>query len=162
MRRTILPLMLFVAAACQPGVTALSDEDVAAIQALGPALDEAALAKDLDAVVAMFTDDAVFMPPNATTVQGRANFAPWIESALNTLAFTEHVIQLTEVQGAGDFASARGVYREAYTLEGVTEPIRDTGKILFLLRRQADGSWRFIAEIWNSDLPLPAPELGHQ
>ena len=161
MRRMILPLAALLALACQPTAVPLSEEDVAAIRALGPALDQAALAKDLDALVAMFTDDAVFMPPNAPIVQGRAKFEPWIQSALNAMAITEHVIQLNEVEGAGNFAVARGVYTEAYVLEGATEPTRDTGKILFLLRRQADGSWQFSAEIWNSDIPLPSMEGEH-
>ncbi len=43
----------------EPGVKPLSDEDVAAIKALGPALDEAALAGDWDAVVALLTEDGM-------------------------------------------------------------------------------------------------------
>jgi len=139
----------------------LTEEDVAAIQAIGPALDEAALAKDVDGVVGLFTDDAVFMPSNAPIVEGRANFAPWIQSALDAMAFTEHVIRLTDVQGAGNFASARGVYSEAYVLEGATEPVQDTGKLLAALRKQPDGSWRISVWMFSSDLPLPSTEGEH-
>ena len=44
------------------------------------------------------------------------------------------------------------------TLPGATEPINDTGKYIEIWRKQADGSWRVIRDIFNSDLPVAAPE----
>ena len=156
MRRALLCLTTLAAIACMPAAAPLSEEDVAAIKALGPALDEAAFANDVDGILSLFTDDAVFMPPNAPVVSGRAEYAPWIEAALSSMSISVHSIELTDVEGAGDFAVAWGVFSEEFTLEGAEEPFVDQGKILFLLRRQEDGSWRFTREIWNSDLPLPA------
>ena len=52
MRRMILPLMLF-AVACQPTTMELTEEDMAAIRALAPAMDEISLAHDFDALMAM-------------------------------------------------------------------------------------------------------------
>jgi ketosteroid isomerase-like protein len=34
--------------------------------------------------------------------------------------------------------------------------IQDRGNTLDVLRRQADGTWRFQRVMWNSALPLPA------
>lgn len=160
MRRIVIPVMLLVVG-CQPATMELSEEDVATIRALGPAISEAALAQDIDALLEPFTDDAVFMPPNTPTIQGRGSAASWIESAWVGVDIAEHAIELTDVEGAGDFAAARGVYREAYILEGTPEPIRFTGKLCFLLSKQSDGSWRITAEIWNSDVPLPSAEGEH-
>jgi len=135
------------------GVAALSDEDVAAIKALGPALDEAALAGDWDAVVALFTEDGEWMGPNGPTIQGHSAMTEWIESTVMTV--TEHKIEFVEVDGYGDMAYAKGTYVETYSVESVEEPIKDEGKVLTILRKQSDGSWLFAIWMWNSDLPLP-------
>jgi ketosteroid isomerase-like protein len=44
-------------------------------------------------------------------------------------------------------------------LEGMEQPITDSGKYLVLLSKQADGSWLISAVIWNSDMPLPEPPM---
>jgi ketosteroid isomerase-like protein len=35
--------------------------------------------------------------------------------------------------------------------------VHDEGKYLVVYRRQQDGQWRAIADIFNSDLPAPQP-----
>ncbi len=149
----ILPLAL-IATACQPGVAPLSEEDVAAIKAVGPALDEAALAGDWSAIGAMFTEDALVLSPNAPAYQGRSALLEFIESA--QLAVTRHIIEFPEVDGYGDIAYARGTYDEAFTTGGTEDLIEDVGKIVAILRKQADGSWLIANWITNSDLPLPS------
>jgi ketosteroid isomerase-like protein len=137
----------------EPGVNPLSDEDVAAIKAMGPALDEAALAGDWNALVALFTEDALLMSPNAPTDQGRSSLLEMIESLGLTIA--EHKIEFVEVDGYGDIAYARGNYAEQYNVQGVDEPIVDEGKILTILKKHPDGSWLFAIWMTNSDLPIP-------
>jgi ketosteroid isomerase-like protein len=137
----------------EPGVKPLSDEDVAAIKAMGPALDEAALAGDWNALVARFTEDALLMSPNAPTDQGRSSLLEMIESLGLTIA--EHKIEFVGVDGYGDIAYARGTYAEKYSVQGVEEPIIDEGKILTILKKQPDGSWLFAIWMTNSDLPVP-------
>ena len=160
-RFMVLPLvfLLCFTFACQQkgeevaeeiGVKSLSDEDVAAIKALGPALDEAALAGDWNALVALFSEDAVLMSPNAPTNHGRSSLLEMIESL--GLTVTEHKIEFVGVDGYGDIAYARGTYAETYSVE---EPINDEGKILTILRKQSNGSWLFAIWMTNSDLPLP-------
>ncbi len=134
------------------GVKALSAEDVAAIKAMGPALDEAALAGDWDALAAVFTEDAWLMGPNAPINQGRSSLLEMIKSLGLTVA--EHKIEFVEVDGYGDIAYARGTYAEKFSVQGVEEPIADEGKILAILKKQSDGSWLFTIWMTNSDLPL--------
>jgi len=135
------------------GVKALSNEDVAAIKALGPALDEAALAGDWDAVVALFTEDGMWMGPNSPITQGHSAMMDLLESSGMTV--TEHKVELVEVDGCGDIAYGRATWVETFSIEGVAEPIKEEGKILAIFRKQPDGSWRIAFWMWNSDLPLP-------
>ena len=37
-----------------------------------------------------------------------------------------------------------------------TEPVTDNGKYLDIWQKQADGSWKVKADIWNSNLTPPA------
>ena len=159
----ILPLvfLLCIAFGCQkaeevaeePGVMALSDEDVAAIKALGPALDEAALAGDWKTLVELFTEDVVMMGPNSPIIQRRSALMEMLESSSMTV--TEHVVELVEVDGYGDIAYGRATWKETFSIEGVAEPIKEEGKILGIFRKQPDGSWLIAIWSWNSDLPLP-------
>ena len=137
----------------EPGVKPLSAEDVAAIKAIGPAMDKAALAGDFDAALALFTDDVLVMGPNSPTFQGRST---WLE-IVNSLGMTvtEHMLEFVEVDGFGEIAYARGIWKETYNIEGVEEPHKDEGKALGILRKQSDGSWLIAVWCWNTDLPLP-------
>ena len=137
------------------GVKALSDDDVAAIKASTEAFIQAVRSEDWAAFVALYTEDAVFMPPNQPMVQGRAAIQTW-EEAFPTI--TEFNLTVEEIDGRGDLAYARGTYSVTVKPEGVPEPIQDTGKYLEIRRKQEDGSWLITIDIWNSDLPLPPSE----
>ncbi|MBW7996996.1 MAG: DUF4440 domain-containing protein [Candidatus Glassbacteria bacterium] len=132
-------------------ISPISAEDVAKIKALGPAYDQVSLAGNWDAYNEMFTEDVCIMMPAMPEIRGRTTFKNWIESIGITV--TEHKLEFLEIDGYGDLAYARGIYTEAYTIEGVAEPITDAGKTLCILRKQPDGSWRFAYVCTNSSLP---------
>jgi uncharacterized protein (TIGR02246 family) len=163
MRFRRVPSVVFALAlvltACQPGVAPLSDEDVAQIESVVSSISQAALAGDWDAVVELFTEDAVLMPPNSPVIRGSAALKSMIESFNPN--FTAHSIELREIDGYGDIAYAWANYTETFTVEGVPEPIEEVAKLMFVFRKQPDGSWAVAAEIWNSDLPLPTGEGEH-
>ncbi|MFH1524635.1 MAG: DUF4440 domain-containing protein [Chloroflexota bacterium] len=152
-------IMILMATACQaPAPTGLTETDKAAIQKV---LDEAnrianSPTKDWAAYVrAYYTEDAIVLPPNGPAVQGWTLMEPWFASFPPMSDFRPQII---EVEGRGDLAYVRGTYSMMLTPPGVTEPINDTGKYIEIWRKQADGSWRVIRDIFNSDLSLPAPE----
>ena len=152
-------VMILISIACQtPAPTGLSETDKAAIQKV---VDEAARignapTKDWGAYVrAYYTEDAVVLPPNGPAVQGWALMEPRFAAFPPMSDFRPQII---EVDGRGDLAYVRGTYSMMLTLPGATEPINDTGKYIEIWRKQADGSWRVIRDIFNSDLPVAAPE----
>jgi ketosteroid isomerase-like protein len=145
--------------ACQPGLISLSEEDVAAIRAFGPAIDEVAPSGNWSAFPELFTEDGILMPANGSTYEVRSEFMTIIESIGMTMR--EHTIEFVEVDGRGDIAYGRATYSETYEVAGVSEPISDTGKVLAIFRKQPDGSWLISTWIFNTDLPLPASEDEH-
>ena len=156
MRCSFLALLviLTIGPACRTSarqIGPLSEQDIEAIKALGPAADKVALAHDWDAVADLWTDDINLMMPNMPMIKGRADFLAWIKSAGITI--TEHKIDFVDIDGCGDLAYARGVYAETIIVEGMDNPSTDVGKLLTVLRKQPDGTWKFSHWCVASDLP---------
>jgi ketosteroid isomerase-like protein len=130
-------------------ISLLSSEDIAAIKSMGEALDKAAKESDWDALTALFTEDVVFMPPNSPLVEGSTTVKEWIESL--GIKMTDHSIVFTDIGGAGDIAYVQAINPEAYTIKGVATPFENTNKILGVLLRQPDNSWKIKKWCWNTD-----------
>ena len=149
-----LTLLLCFAFSCQREAGPLSDDDVAAIKASTEAFIQAVRSEDVAARAALYTEDAVLMPPNQPMVQGLAAIQTWMEEFP---APTEFNLKAVEIDGRGDLAFVRGTYSMTIAPEGTLEPIQDTGKYVEIRRKQPDGSWLIAVDIFNSDLP-PAPQ----
>jgi uncharacterized protein (TIGR02246 family) len=128
----------------------LSDSDLQAIRSLTSAISQKALEGDWSSLVQLFTEDAVLLPPNSPAIRGREPFQAMIESF--NPDFTEHRIDLQDIQGYGDLAYGWGTYTETFSIGGAPEPITDVAKLMFGFRKQPDGAWRVATEMWNTDL----------
>jgi uncharacterized protein (TIGR02246 family) len=132
------------------------EADVAAIeQALRG--DEAAVAAgDLEAWLSLFAEDIVLMPPNEPTVAGkdavRAENLPLFEGF-----DMRETLSAEEIEVAGDWAFAVTTFSFEATPKEGGETTTETGRIMWIMRRQPDGGWRAARVIWNSDSP-PAEE----
>ena len=138
----------------EPGIKSLSDEDIAAIKAIGPAIDKATLEWDIETLLDLWTEDTLLMNQNAPIVKGRQGIAAYYKAA-ESATYTGHKHELLEVDGYGDIAYARGAFKTAMVIKGIPEPIKSEGKTLLIFRKQTDGSWLISIFCWNSDLPLP-------
>jgi len=140
--------------ACRPTAGLLIEEDVAGIRQTERGYIEAVLAGDWAAAAGFFTADAVHMPMDAPVARGRSAIA----ARLGELgAVTQWTVSASEVSGEGRLAYIRSAYTiEASASPGET-PSEYTGKSLAILKRQPDGRWLYVADIWNSDAPLQRP-----
>ena len=129
----------------------LSEADIDAIKSVSSAISRRALVGDWDGLVELFTKDAVLLPPHSAVIRGRTAFKTMIESF--SPKFTEHSIELKDIDGYGDIAYAWGNYTETFSVSDVPEPTTDVAKLMFIFRRQPDGSWLAAVEMWNTDLP---------
>ena len=99
----------------------------------------------------LYADDAVLLAPNIPACKGRE--AILMEYKKDDEANEEHVntTLVEEVHISGDLAVARG------SDTGTTRPRRGgpaekySLKWLMVMKREADGSWKFIDEMWNED-----------
>lgn len=152
-----LAVVLF-AAGCgkqEPKDTRAADE--AAIKSADTQWAKAAAAKDVDATVAYYSDDASLLPPNAAMASDKASIrAAWagLLGPGTTLSW-----QATKVEAArsGDLGYVIGTYQmESKDAAGKEES--DRGKFVEVWKKQADGNWKAAADIFNSDLPVATSE----
>lgn len=147
----LLAAILVAAAGCAPKANA--PEDVAAVKAQMAAYGPASSSGDPAAVAELYADGAVRLSANTPMVTGKeAIRAQWQASYDNTIHKETDIAE--DVQIVGDLAVARGIWQATDTpkLPGAAV-IQSKGKQIFVYRRQPDGAWKIIADIWNSDLP---------
>jgi ketosteroid isomerase-like protein len=115
----------------------------------------AAAAKDVDKTVSFYSDDALVMPPNAPSATTKEAIRK-IWKDLLTDANISWKTKKVEVAQSGDLAFSSGTYE--VTLNDPTgTPVNDRGKYLEVWKKQSDGTWKCVMDIWNSDLPASAP-----
>ena len=130
--------------------------DAAAVQKADADWSAAAQAKQADAWVAFYADDAVVLPPNEKTVTTKDEIRKTITDLL-ALPGLSISWQTTKAEAArsGDLAYTYGTY-ELTSNDAKGRPTADHGKYSEVWKKQADGSWKCIVDMWSSDVP-PAP-----
>ena len=91
------------------------------------------------------------MPPNQHAVTEQANIEAWMKAFPPISAFDLRVVS---VDGQEDVAYVTGKYIMTIAPPRA-QPMADTGKWLAVYRRQPDGSWPIVADIFNSDRAPP-------
>lgn len=133
--------------------------DEAAIRQSDAASLKAIAAKQLDTTVSFYEEGASVMIPNAPIVTGREEIRKaWVQMfAAPGFTLAPQTTKL-EVARSGDLAYVQGTYRAtANDAEGASAT--DRGKFVVVWKKQADGTWKIAADIWNSDLPaVSAPK----
>jgi uncharacterized protein (TIGR02246 family) len=149
--------LLLLASACNqqtPADTRAADEG--AIRALDAQWSKTAAANDLEGTVSYYSDDASVLPPNAPVATGKQAIRAVWASLLGPGVSVSWQVSKVEVSRSGDLAFAMGVYQVTMK-DPQGKPVTDQGKLVEVWKKQADGKWKTAADIFNSDLPQPAP-----
>ena len=148
-----MAVCLGFSAGCE-GPTGLSKADLTAVRQAQENDVKLTNAQDWKGDLALYTEDAIQMPPHQAAIEGKAAIQAWMEPYPPISNFQERSL---EIEGQGNLAYDRGTYSMTVTHVG-TAPTEDHGKYLTLWRKQPDGAWKISRAIYNSDLPLPAPQ----
>ena len=159
MSRTSLVLLLFLlslSTACQTQATSTSADETA-LRKLDEEWSRSAGSKDVDKTISYYSDDAVVMPPNIPTLTGKESIQTLWKSMLSSPDFSGGwKATKVEVARSGDLAYVSGNY-EFNEKDNSGKPITDKGKYLEVWKKQADGSWKCVADMFNSDQPAVGP-----
>jgi len=91
------------------------------------------------------------MPPNNPMVEGKANIQTFLQGLMDQGA-TGVKLEPIKHDSEGGLAYAQGRYVLTLTAPDGTS-VDDTGKYVVTYRRQDDGGWKVVTDIFNSDSP---------
>jgi ketosteroid isomerase-like protein len=108
-------------------------------------------ARDLETWMTFLADDIKMMPPNAPVIEGKDAIRPMVEELLKIPDFyVSHKPYAVVVSEEGDMAYIWYAYELTVGEEAGT-PIVDKGKDISIYRKQRNGSWKLVVDIWNNN-----------
>jgi ketosteroid isomerase-like protein len=124
--------------------------DEAAIRGATTAMEQRVSAKDLDKIVGDYEDNAVLFAPKAPASVGKAAIHD-VWQGLLTVPGLKMTLKIGDVNIArsGDLAVERGSFA-VDTTDKDGKANTETGQLVIVWRKQADGSWKIVADT-NAD-----------
>lgn len=174
LRNAVLPVVVLgVAGACSPGAETTDDAlDTTAVAsaAAAPANDPAAVRQQIEeanarfkdaiargdtaAMLANYADDAIMLGPGEPMVRGRDALARAFGGMLSQFTLRDATVSTEDVMVGGDLAVETGTFQWTMVPKaGGGQEMTERGKYLTVWKRQADGSWKIVRDINNSDAP---------
>lgn len=142
-------VMLTSACVQKPQNSDQLNDDIAAINELREKELSAALAGNVDSLIALRTDDFIAMLPDMPAIEGKEAVREVLTGMFGQMEEFEHNTISEEVIVSGDWAIHRGTYADRVTMKSGEESIAYEGKYLWILQRQDDGSWKYAMQMSN-------------
>lgn len=160
----VLLVMLAAGVGCQPqgdkdedagaSIPSLSAADQAGIRSADSAFMAAANAGDADQIAEVYAQDGSLLAPNLPPQKGRDAVRAFWGGFLDAYTVRFEVASDT-IEGRGDLAYNQGHYRFTAVPKAKGVPgIADEGKFLEILKKQSDGSWKYVVDMYSSNLAL--------
>lgn len=155
-------VIVFTIAACQqappPAPPDTHDADVKAISDLEAKWNSELPSKDPEKLTNYYADDAVVLNTGEEPLRGKPAMLEDSKKKMaadpsSTLSFKELKV---DVAKSGDLAYTMGSYESTGTDPKTHKTIKDHGYYVTNYRKQADGSWKVVADIAVSAVP-PTP-----
>lgn len=129
-------------------------------QALRAASDEysnAEAAKDAERLSSFYTEDAIMYPPNEPTMTGKENIHKYASNvmAIPDLVMSSRNIEL-QVSSAGDLGYTVNIL-DVKVNDPQGNPISERYRDIHFWKKESDGKWRVMIDIWNLEPPAASP-----
>lgn len=147
-------LVLLIAGSAALGQASGNAQD--AVLAADAAWLKVYAAKDLEKSVAFCDDEGSMLAPNSPIATGKDALTKLIGSAFAIpdykLAWHPNKVGVAR---SGELGYTSGTYDLSFT-DAAGKTISDKGKYLTVWKKEADGSWKVLFDMFNSDLPHTA------
>ena len=130
-------------AAIPSGIEKLHKDDISAT-----------IARDADALTMLWDEDAVLLQPGTPPIVGKVAFHEFVNQAFAkspSVKVVKYRPDIRDIQIAGDVAYEWGYFETAQKSsdQQAAESLR--ARLLRVMKRQPDGSWRFTRVMWLPD-----------
>jgi len=122
-----------------------------AIEAANAKFSEAFARGNTEAIAAMYTSDAIVLPPDSEMIRGNDAIGKFWKAARDG-GVQSVTLTTAELGRSGDIAYEVGKVSLTIQSPG-SEPTMAVSKYVVVWKRQTDGSWKLHRDIWNN---LPA------
>ena len=129
------------------------DQALAEIEAQGDRWIEAIGREDAEAAANLYAEDALFLPPGAETLRGRDTIRGLFRNMFDAMD-AEYSFTVDRVEIEGNWAWRHGGY-EVTAVTAAGDTLHADDKFVDIWWRGDDGTWRIVADIWNSNDPPP-------
>ncbi len=140
----------------QPDPTVNTEEERNAIEATLMNYGAALNASDVDGVLALYTEDGVFMPTEGPTAAGKEQIRAAYEQTFGIIKL-DIAFTIDEIVQHGDFAFARTLSMGEVTVLAEDLTLPEENRELFVLEKTGD-EWKIARYMFNKMSPQgPAP-----
>ena len=127
---------------------------VKAVSAASAARAAALEMGDIEGVLAHFTDDAVWLPPQGEEVVGKELARERLKAFAEVVQVRESRLGEEHVLLAPGVLLERGSYAAETALRSDVQRHSSAGKYMTIWRKDAGNTWRIAYQMWTSHLPL--------
>ncbi|HEX9637474.1 MAG TPA: DUF4440 domain-containing protein [Acidobacteriota bacterium] len=145
--KTLFALVAAAAALMLAAPAAPGGDDASDLAARAKAWQDAYNAGNLEAVAGLYTEDAMRLPYQAATLQGRAAIAANLKEN-HDAGLTKIDIKVLGTESHGDLAWGHGTY----ALMNAAGATVQEGKWMNV-SKQIGGAWLIHSDIWNTNTP---------
>jgi uncharacterized protein (TIGR02246 family) len=150
-------LVALLLTGCNPATPDTRDADTKALKDNETQWNQDFAAKDAAKLAAHYADNAVLMTPGMPASSGKDAIRKMLTEMVTDPALTlKFQAARVEVAKGGDMAYAQGSYTMTMTDPVSKQVINDHGSYVTTYAKQADGSWKAVADIAVSEMPPPS------
>ena len=141
--------------ACSRAPIRSAEDDVKDLTDTDAALQHAIAQRDLEKIMSFYADEAKLLPTAESLVAGKEAITKEWGHILAIPDFeNKSTMTNLEVASGGDMAYTTGTY-VAKMMGESGKPATEPGKWVSIWKKQRDGKWRIVVDIYNTDVPPP-------
>ncbi len=143
-----------MAGSCGSGATIETESDLVSLRLAANTYHQAASTKDRAAVVALYDENVLMVPPNADLVEKLEGVQGYRFGFLETPGVElQFEILRAEISTSGDIGWTLSI-GDITINNPEGPPGRDIIRDFHTWKKQTDGSWKVVVDMWNSELPI--------